>query len=69
MQSCFKIDLDLIKLFNVQFLSESKSPLGDYHELVHIGARIQAFDQVFKIRTVQPAAGTMQKISSVNLCH
>ena len=31
--------------------------------------RIQAFDQVFKIRTVQPVAGTMQKINSVNLCH
>ena len=50
-------------------MSESKSPLGDYHELGHIGARIQAFDQVFKIRTVQPAAGTMQKINSVYLCH
>ena len=35
--------------------------------MVHIWARIQAFDQVFKIRTVQPAAGTMQKINSVNL--
>ena len=30
---------------------------------------MQAFDQVFKIRTVQPAAGTMRKINSVNLCH
>ena len=26
---------------------------GDYHEMEHIWARIQAFDQVFKIRTVQ----------------
>ena len=50
-------------------MSESKSPLGDCNEMVHIWARIQAFDQLFKIRTVQPAAGTMQKINSVNLCH
>ena len=53
-------------------MSESKSPVGDYHEMVDILARIQAFDQVFKIRTVQPAAGTVQKINSVgcfSLCH
>ena len=30
-------------------MSESKSLLGDYHEMVHIWSRIQAFDQVFKI--------------------
>ena len=53
-------------------MSESKSPVGDYHEMVHIWARIQVFDQVFNIRTVQPAAGTVQKINFVgclSLCH
>ena len=34
-------------------MSESKSLFGHYHEMAHIWARIQAFDQVFKIRTVQ----------------
>ena len=34
-------------------MSESKSFFGDYHEMAHIWARIQAFGQVFKIRTVQ----------------
>ena len=30
---------------------------GDYHEMAHIWARIQAFDQVFKIRILfKPAA-------------
>ena len=31
---------------------ESKSLFGDYHEVADIWARIQAFDQVFKILTV-----------------
>ena len=54
MQSCFKIDLGFIKLSNVLIsMSESKSLLGDYHEMAHIWARIQAFDQVFKICTAQ----------------
>ena len=44
-------------------MSESKSPVGDYHEMVDIWARIQAFDQVFKIRTVQPAAGNVEKLT------
>ena len=39
-------------------MSESKSPFGNYHEMVHIW-------QGYKHRTVQPAAGTMQKINSV----
>ena len=30
------------------FNSESKSFLGDYHEMAHMWARMQAFDQVFK---------------------
>ena len=47
MQSCFKIDLGLISM------SESKSCVGDYHKMAHIWARIQAFDQVFEIHTVQ----------------
>ena len=34
-------------------MSESKSFFGDYHEMARIWARIQAFDQVFNIRTVQ----------------
>ena len=34
-------------------MSKSKSLVGDYHEIAHIWARIQAFDQVFKIPTVQ----------------
>ena len=50
-------------------MSESKSLFGDYHEMVHIWARIQAFDPVFKILA---AASTMQKINPdgcFNLCH
>ena len=54
-------------------MPESKSPVGEYHEMVDIWARIQAFDQVFtEIRTVQPASGNVQKINSVgcfSLCH
>ena len=53
MQSCFKIDLGLIKLSNVQFLCLKARVFGDYHEIAHIWARIQAFDQIFKIRAVQ----------------
>ena len=35
-------------------MSENKRFFGDYHEMEHIWARIQqAFDQVFKIPTVQ----------------
>ena len=34
-------------------MSESKSSFGDYHQMAHIWARIQAFDEVFKIPTVQ----------------
>ena len=34
-------------------MSESKSLFGDYHEMAHIWASIQAFDQIFKIPTVQ----------------
>ena len=34
-------------------MSESKSFLGDYHEMGHIWPRIQVFDQIFKIGTVQ----------------
>ena len=34
-------------------MSESKSLFGDYHEMADICARIQAFDQFFKIPTVQ----------------
>ena len=34
-------------------MSESRSVFGDYHEMAHIWAKIQAFDQVFKILTVQ----------------
>ena len=33
-------------------MSESKSLFGDCHEIAHIWAKIQAFDQVFKILTV-----------------
>ena len=29
-------------------MSESKSFFGDYNEMAHIWARIQAFDQIFK---------------------
>ena len=32
---------------------ESNSFFRDYHEMAHIWARIQAFDQVFKIRTAR----------------
>ena len=56
MRICFKIDLGLIKLSNVQFLSESRSLFGDYHEMAHVWARIQAIDQVFKIRTIQTSS-------------
>ena len=34
-------------------MSESKSPFGDYHEMADIWARIQAFDQLLTIPTVQ----------------
>ena len=34
-------------------MSESKSLFGDYHKMADIWARTQAFDQVFKIRTVR----------------
>ena len=34
-------------------MSENKSFFSDYHEMVHIWAKIQAFDQVFKILTVR----------------
>ena len=34
-------------------MSENKSFFGDYHEIAHIRARMQAFDEVFKIRTVR----------------
>ena len=34
-------------------MSESKSLFGDHHEMAHIWARIQAFDQVLKICTIQ----------------
>ena len=34
-------------------MSESKSLFGDYHEKADIWARIQAFDQLFMISTVQ----------------
>ena len=33
-------------------MSESRSLFGDCHEMAHTWAKIQAFDQVFKIRTV-----------------
>ena len=34
-------------------MSKSKSLFGDYHEMADIYARIQAFHQLFMIRTVQ----------------
>ena len=34
-------------------MSESKSLFGDYHEMADFWARIQAFDQLFIIPTVQ----------------
>ena len=34
-------------------MSESKSLFGDYHEMADIWARIEAFDQLFMIPTVQ----------------
>ena len=43
-------------------MSESKSLFGDYHKMVDIGARIQAYDQLFMIPTVD---STMQKINPV----
>ena len=33
-------------------MSESRSLFRDCHEMAHIWAKIQAFDQVFMIRTV-----------------
>ena len=33
-------------------MSESKSLFGECNEMAHIWAKIQAFDQVFKIGTV-----------------
>ena len=37
-------------------MSEGISFFGDYHEITYIWARIKAFDQVFKIRTVQTSS-------------
>ena len=34
-------------------MSESKSLFGDYREMADIWARIQAFDQLFMIPTVE----------------
>ena len=34
-------------------MSENKSLFGDYHEMADIWARIQTFDQLFMIPTVQ----------------
>ena len=34
-------------------MSESKSLFGDNHEMPDVWARIQAFDQLFMIRTVE----------------
>ena len=34
-------------------MSQGKSLFGDYHEMADIWARIQAFDQLFMIPTVQ----------------
>ena len=34
-------------------MSESKSLFGDYHEMEDIWARIQEYDQLFMIPTVQ----------------
>ena len=33
-------------------MSESRSLFGDCHKMVHIWAKVEAFDQVFKIHTV-----------------
>ena len=33
-------------------MSKTKNLFGDYHEMANIWARIQAFDQLFMIRTV-----------------
>ena len=33
-------------------MSESRSLFADCYEMAHIWAKIQAFDQIFKIRTV-----------------
>ena len=46
-------------------MSENKRFFGDNHKMAHIWARKQAFDQIFKIHTVQPAASTMQKTNPV----
>ena len=53
-------------------MSESKSLFGDCHKMADIWARIQAFDQLFMIPTVQAVDSTIQKINPVdcfNLCH
>ena len=52
-------------------MSESKSLFGDYHEMVDVWARIQAFDQLFIIPLFKPVDSTTQKINLVgcfNLC-
>ena len=33
-------------------MSENRSLFGDCHEMAHIWAKIEAFDQGFKIRTI-----------------
>ena len=55
-QSCFEIDLGLIMWSNVEFLCLKARAFCDYHEMEHIWARIQAFDQIFEIPTVQTSS-------------
>ena len=43
-------------------MSESKSLFGDHQEMADIWARVQAFDQLSMIPTVQPVNSNMQKI-------
>ena len=53
MQSCFKIDVIFIKLSNVSFVCLKARVFYDCHEMADIWARIEAFDQLFMIPTVQ----------------
>ena len=53
-------------------MSEGNSLFAKYHEVVHIWAKIQVFDQFSTFVLFKPEDSTIQKISPVgcfNLCH
>ena len=68
--SCHSILECCVMFSGVKLSIRSFVLFGDCHEMAHIWAKIQAFDQIFVL--FEPAASSMQKINPVdcfNLCH